>query len=669
MGPAFEHPISYRLDHGQGDPKWRIRAFEHRQAFNRCHPIQLDLMSLAPEEDPRELLGQRLSLRILRGSQQQVHSGIVVAVQEGERQRDSRLATVRVEAALALLGKNIDSRIFQDQSPLDILRELIEPQLQAQGSALVLLDLRRGRNPRDYCVQFEESDLSFMERLLAESGINYSFDYDDRLGAERVLLFDELGALPRSVMSPDAISVVQRSSERARARLDPEQESVEAFRRSESIAAHSISLHHWDWKGARLREASSERSDRLELIQPLRMGSSRRDAPQEMQRRVKEQLETVSQGQKQASGTSESLAFVLGTRFAIESVEQGETQSEYVVHEILHRGQCPEWLLEASSSVEPPAANYQNHFQCGLAKNGVRPSIARRRSAVFGPQCALVCGPRAGEVHVDAQGRVALAFDWDRLRDSNERRQCWVRVAQSWAGAGWGSFFVPRVGSEVIVVFLNGDPERPVVVGGLHNPTQPPPFALPGCKTQSGIKTRSTGGSTGHHELRFDDQRGREEVYLKSQRNLRIHAGGNKQEIVARDSSVSLGGDQRLEVGGESCVEVGNHQRTLIQGDLEVHCQGTWQQEIGVNSVQKVKGQRTVGAFVQEFESEQGLYFRCTQGGAQMDLKEHFLVRAAALTVLCGDCRIHVDPDRGITLDAASTPFHLEGESIHLNCK
>lgn len=665
---VFENHISYQLDHGQGPPEWRLCSFEHRQAFNACNRMQIEIMSLRAKPDPRELMGQRLRLRVLCGMQQQLHAGIVVSVQEGRRHRDGILATATVEPALALLGKNVDSRIFQDQSPIEIIKALIEPQLEELGSALVLFDLQRGRETRDYCVQYEESDLQFMERLLAECGINYYFDYDDRLAAERVVLFDNLQALPGADPSQELVGLIRIRHERARAEVDSNETSVDVFQREFSIVPHSISIQHWNWQRAGVESSKSERPDRFALFKSLQLSSSRRDAPQQLHQRVEDQLHAIEQGRQIGRGSSESLALVVGTRFALDKGDGARKQEHYVVKEVLHRGQCPEWLLDCSSPSHPPAANYQNDFQCFPAQHVLRPSLPSARSSIPGPQSAVVCGPRTGEVHVDPQGRIALAFSWDRDRESVERRICWVRVAQSWAGAGWGSFFVPRVGSEVLVVFLNGDPERPLVVAGLHNPTQPPPFALPGCKTQSGIKTRSTGGSAGYNELRFEDQKDREELYIKAQKTLRVQAGGSKEESICESIRTQCGGEQRLEVGGESCVEVGGNQGTLIHGELQIQCQGSCKQEIGLDLVQKVEGKRLLQAASQEFEAQQGLFFRCTHGGARMDLEEDLVMRARALTLLCGECRVHVDPQKGVTLDAGSSPIRMDGESIHLNC-
>jgi len=194
------------------------------------------------------------------------------------------------------------------------------------------------------------------------------------------------------------------------------------------------------------------------------------------------------------------------------------------------------------------------------------------KPVVAGPETAIVVGPRGQEIHTDKYGRVRIQFHWDRDGESNESSTCWVRVGQMWAGPNWGSIYIPRIGQEVVVQFLGGDPDRPIITGTVYNADNMPPYTLPENATQSGIKSRSTpkGTSSNFNELRFEDKKGAEEVFIQAEKNKTVKVKHNRSATIGADDSIAVGGDRSVTVKGNLSVTVQGHGKSPIHSTHSV---------------------------------------------------------------------------------------------------
>jgi type VI secretion system secreted protein VgrG len=223
-----------------------------------------------------------------------------------------------------------------------------------------------------------------------------------------------------------------------------------------------------------------------------------------------------------------------------------------------------------------------------------RPERRTPRPTVPGPQTAVVTGPPGEEIHTDAHGRIKCQFHWDREGRRDDASSCWIRVAQAWAGQGWGALYLPRIGHEVVVEFLEGDPDRPLVTGSVYNGANAPPIDLPGEKTRSTLRSASSPGSNGSNELRFEDAAGHEEVYLHAQRDLSIvvehdkdqWVGGNEQLLVEKDRARQVGGNQTLQVDKDDSTTVGGSQTLAVTGNRAT--------TVGGNHDEKVAGAQSI---------------------------------------------------------------------------
>jgi type VI secretion system secreted protein VgrG len=271
-------------------------------------------------------------------------------------------------------------------------------------------------------------------------------------------------------------------------------------------------------------------------------------------------------------GESDCPGFYCGAKFTLSDHEvESEKGTEHALTQVTHLSHD---YTQVSGDADPPI--YRNSFVCMPADVVFRPDRPHHKPVVVGPQTAVVVGPSGEEIYTDEHGRVKVQFHWDREGKKDEKSSCWIRVSQPWAGRGWGGIFIPRIGMEVIVDFFEGDADRPIITGYVYNGENPVPYELPANKTQSGVKTRSSkgGGGSNFNELRFEDKKGEEQVY--------VHAEKNMDRVVENDDTLDVGNDQTIEIerhrtetvktGNETVdVDQGNRTITLGQGNDKLH--------------------------------------------------------------------------------------------------
>jgi type VI secretion system secreted protein VgrG len=265
------------------------------------------------------------------------------------------------------------------------------------------------------------------------------------------------------------------------------------------------------------------------------------------------------------TGVSSVRHFIPGHTFDMKCVPAtapGKTfDGSYVLTSVRH--QASQTLADSDQGSD---ASYENEFDCLSDTVKIRPGRVTPCPTIVGVQTAVVVGPAGEEIFVDEYGRVKVQFHWDRLGKRDENSSCWVRVSQGWAGEKWGMVTIPRIGQEVIVSFIEGNPDRPIITGRVYNGEQMPPYELPANKTQSGIKSRSSkGGSPANfNEIRFEDKKGEEEVYIHAEKNETIIVENDKSESVGHDESISIGNDRTEQVGHDETMSVGNNRSRTV---------------------------------------------------------------------------------------------------------
>ncbi|NES10707.1 type VI secretion system tip protein VgrG, partial [Pseudomonas laurentiana] len=330
-----------------------------------------------------------------------------------------------------------------------------------------------------------------------------------------------------------------------------------------------------------------------------------------------------------AEGQSDQPSLVTGHLLELSGHPCKAWNDLWLLTEVQHEGKQPQVLEESIAADLVPVADgfqqgYRNHFTVTPWDVFYRPQQAYHKPRVLGSQTARVTGPKGEEVYCDAYGRVKVQFHWDREGQHNDQSSCWLRVASGWAGNGHGSVSIPRVGMEVLVVFLEGDPDRPLVSGCLPNSLNPVPYALPADKTRSVFRSRSTPGGSGYNELYVEDRKGHELIYLRAQRDL--------EQKVERDRRLEVGGECTTRVKGNSTTVLEAEEHLTVLADRKVQLKASEYLDVGASSHTRI-GQRLATEAGQEVHLKAGARM-VLEAGVSLTLKaggQHIVIGAAGI--------------------------------------
>jgi type VI secretion system secreted protein VgrG len=309
-------------------------------------------------------------------------------------------------------------------------------------------------------------------------------------------------------------------------------------------------------------------------------------------RLAKVTLERRTSGRQTLAGSSVCRHFSVGRRFDLISHPNADFNGTYMLTEVIHTGKQPQTLQELTGS--EGSSTYGNTFTCIPKTVTWRPEPPGPKPSVTGVQTATVTGPKDEEIYTDEYGRIKVQFHWDRLGKKDEKSSCWIRVAQPWAGAGWGHLFIPRIGQEVIVSFVDGDPDRPVVTGAVYNGANKPPYSLPAEKTKSTIRTNSTKGGGGFNELRFEDRKDAEEIYLHGQKDWNIEILNDKTQTIGHDEKLDVKNDRTKTVGHDQKEDIGNDKSITVTKNHTESIGETMRISIGKNLEETTTENKTV---------------------------------------------------------------------------
>ncbi|MBV1856981.1 MAG: type VI secretion system tip protein VgrG [Nannocystaceae bacterium] len=565
------------------------RRFELVERIDHPYEATAELVSEDLDLDVRSLLGARATVELDRPGVTARALGGVVTRSEYVTTRNRQL-TVRVvvEPSLALLRYSIRRRVFADLTLPEVLEAVAGPAFASHGGAWEFSPISTELEPEDYRVQWGESDLDFVLRLLSEAGLCLLHGVGDDETQTLYVLTDANAALPgvgmdaslRAESKPWPVSFEPEAEEQA------DEPSVQYLGRWDGMHAQGTSVTARNWKDA----GATRFETRIELgDEPGRQGHMWRHHPARLDEGKNSDsahvnnteawatrlLEEQRAGGTQVSGSSNIADLAAGATFELQGHPHVDLDQGYAVLSVVHQADFPEVDLDAHGQDRLPT--YTNRFVAApLNASPVRPPL-RPKPRASGIESATVVGPQGEEVHTDALGRVQVRFHWDDAPSQT----CWLRVISPWAGPGYGASFIPRVGMEVVVGFLGSDPDRPVVTGCLYTGTNMPPGALPQSKTCTVLRTQSSPGGEGFNELRFEDAAGSEEVFLHAQRNQRTvvkaaqstQVGATRSLSVGRDSTRTIGGNETVRIGGEGeetgSLEVlvtGGECRTVFEG-------------------------------------------------------------------------------------------------------
>lgn len=585
----------------------RMRMVE---AVDATFELDLEVVSTELDAAVDTFLGAACRLDIIRGDRLRPVFGIIDRVEFIGRTEEQIIVGLRVVPAFALLGQHVTSRIFQDMTVLDIVAKVLDEALGPYSRTHDPGSSARGTEVRDYCLQYRESNRDFVERLLEEEGISYHFVHDEGVGHE-VLTFTYENDDFVDIANVDGSALVPIVATGAD---EHDVESLAGLDYAVTLTSTATLHMDFDWKAPTAPLMSpSDGADERGRTRRVYRHDQRRFITDDGPVRAPEHQAALALPGKVGRGTGNVITFVPCGVFELERHHRADLEQRWVITRVEHRGAAPEVLLSSGSGADTGRGRYINVIACVPHSVKIRPARRIPKPRAWGPETATVVGPSGEEIHTDEHGRIKVQFHWEEEPKNDDTSSCWIRVRQNWAGPAWGFQFIPRIGMEVVVEFLSGNPDRPLVNGCVYNGVNAPPYALPDNKTQSGIKTTSVGGG-GHNELRFEDSSGSEEFYIHAQKDMNtvvlndqtldvghdrsIAIGNNLTDAITKDKTITVGGNHKETISGNMDLTVSKNQTITITQNVTETIDGKREQKISKTSKVSVilKSDEIVGA-------------------------------------------------------------------------
>ncbi len=579
-----------------GSALW-FRQMKGTEALSSLFEFELTLHSKQSGLSAKAMLGKDVTLKIAtEGAKGQRYlNGICTRFGARGREGEHLVYTARLRPWLWLAGRRSDCKIFQFMKVPDIISEV----LGKYGFASAV-KLKKTYREWDYCVQYQETDLNFVMRLMEHEGIYFYFEHSD--GEHTLVLADDMSChapLPGKpsikYFGVDAAGVA-------------EEEHFNSWQVLEEVNSGEYISDDYDFENPRgdlktkRKNAFGHMHDSWERY--MWPGGYVNVGDGENYSGVR--LESLESEHERTQGQTTVRTMAPGYLFNLERCPRADQNREYlsVAVDYLFRdnarmtavgggGGDADWNIQVTA--QPTSLPY-------------RPQRLTPTPLTNGPQTAVVVGPAGEEIYTDKYGRVKVQFFWDRYGKKDEHSSCWIRVSHPWAGDKWGFIHIPRIGQEVIVDFIGGDPDYPMITGCVYNADQMPPYALPDNKTASGIKSRSSkgGSATDFNEIRMEDNKGKEQLYVHAQRNLDTVVEASESRVVGVDRSARIGQhdsrfvvkndkqvigvNQALQVQSNQDVAVGGNQNVSVKGDQGNMVNGNLTQSVGGMLMEKVGG-------------------------------------------------------------------------------
>uniref|UniRef100_E1TE99 Type VI secretion system Vgr family protein n=1 Tax=Burkholderia sp. (strain CCGE1003) TaxID=640512 RepID=E1TE99_BURSG len=547
------------------------------ESLGRLFSYRIEAISKNPQIDLRTLLGTPMTVKLVTPQgYTRYFNGMVNECEQGgfvniENVRYA-VYTFGVVPKPWLATRRRDCRIYRSMSVPQIVKSV----LADAGYADVKLSLSGSYAPRDYCVQYRESSFDFISRLMEQEGIYYFFTHGD--GVHTMVLADALGAhSPVGGFEQIPYAPPTERGKRMKA-------SISDWSSARTINATRVQLDDYDYlkpKASLLATEDVTDKDDAHGVSGLDIYDYSYDYVghdqrlQDGQRYAQVRADALNVPMLTSAGHTDACGLATGALFRLKDFPLAEANQEYLVIETEMRLVEPDYVT--GGGADEDEGPFHCAFRAIRSRQPFRTMPLTPRPVIAGLQTAVVEGNTPEDIAVDKYGRVQVTFFWNRPAKPNAQNSCPVRVAQMWAGKRWGAQFIPRVGQEVVVSFLDGNPDRPLIIGSVYNADNMPPYGLPENRTQSGVKSRSHNGSAeDYNEIRFEDKKGSEEVLIHAQKNLREESEHDHDVEVARNYTLTAGKQIRLVTGlasitlnstGEIAIEGTN---VTINGELNV---------------------------------------------------------------------------------------------------
>jgi len=539
-----------------GEDVLLLQSFSGHEELSRLYEFDLDLLSENYEIDFDEIIGENVTIRMdLPEGGTRYWNGFISQFVQGVS-TSVQFAQYRATMVpwLWFLTQTSDCRIFQDKTVPEIIRQVFSD----HGFSDIEDRLSGGYRVWSYCVQYRETDYNFVSRLMEQEGIYYYFlheqrtctlvlcdslsrhDSDENYGSIDLAADTRGSAVSERITEWTVVKKV-RSGKFAHIDYNFEKPGTSLMSIEEDQKSHARSDYEiYDYPGEYLEKADGDRYARI-------------------------RLEELSYPHEICTGQSDARGICTGYLFTLNRHTRRDQNREYLVISTEYQA--------AAQSYETSRGSDQQcncFFSVIPASIQFRPERVTPKPMIQGSQTAIVVGHPGEEIHTDEHARVKVQFHWDREGTRNQDSSCWIRVSQVWAGAGWGAMFIPRIGQEVIVSFIEGDPDRPIITGSVYHGTNKPPYSLPDEQTKSTIKTMSSPDSGGVNEIRFEDKAGDEQLFIHAEKVLDHRSKGKSREFVGGSRHMIAAGDQYEKVSGDKHLTVKGDHNEKVSGTISI---------------------------------------------------------------------------------------------------
>jgi type VI secretion system secreted protein VgrG len=630
------------LDTPLGKDVLLLQELTGEEGISRLFTYELNL--LAHENDSivfSDIVGQKVSITMSRpdGSTRHI-SGYVSRFTQGAT--DDRMFThyhAQVVPWLWFLTRQADCRIFQNLAVPDIISQVFN----LFDFKDFRLSLKNTYPQLEYCVQYRETSFNFVSRLMEEFGIFYYFDHSTE-GKHTMVLADQSSTLPACPSSPISYDTEVGGI------YDPEAITEWHVGQELRTGKYTVTDYNFTTPSTSLL-ANDPTVVNLSASQPLELF----DYPG--LHTTKDQGDTVAKTRMQeeeagymvVQAASNCRAVMSGYSFVLKNHYRGDQNANHVITEVRHYATAGQTYTTAGTQ---GAETYSNHLTCIPASVTYRPPRITPKPFVQGPQPALVVGKAGEEIWVDKYGRVIVQFYWDRLGKQNENSSCWIRTSQPWAGGNWGAMWIPRIGQEVLVSFLEGDPDRPVITGRVYNANQMPPYTLPDYQTRSTFMSRSSkgGGAANYNELRFEDLKGQEQIFMNAEMDMDLR--------VEKDSREFIGANRHLIVTTNQVEQIQTDKHLHVEGNHFEKVDSNMSLQVGGNQMESVTGNKSLNVTGDQKESVTGNVSLSVTGGKMDSITMGYMMSALSIH-LSAETGIVIECPVGITLSSGANSIDI----------
>jgi type VI secretion system secreted protein VgrG len=631
------------LDTPLGKDVLLLQELTGEEGISRLFTYELNL--LAHENDSvvfSDIVGQKVSIALSRpdGTSRYI-SGYVSRFTQGAT--DDRMFThyhAQVVPWLWFLTRQADCRIFQNMAVPDIISQVFN----LFDFKDFRLSLKNTYPQLEYCVQYRETSFNFVSRLMEEFGIFYYFDHSTE-GKHTMVLGDQSSTLPACPSSPISYDTEVGGI------YDPEAITDWHVGQEVRTGKYTVTDYNFTTPSTSLLAndptvVNLSASQHLELFDYPGLHTTKDQGDTVAKTRMQEE----EAGYMVVQAASNCRAVMSGYSFVLKNHYRGDQNANHVVTEVRHFATAGQTYTTAGTQ---GGEVYSNHLTCIPASVTYRPPRITPKPFVQGPQPALVVGKAGEEIWVDKYGRVIVQFYWDRLGKQNENSSCWIRTSQPWAGGNWGAMWIPRIGQEVLVSFLEGDPDRPVITGRVYNANQMPPYTLPDYQTRSTFMSRSSkgGGASNYNELRFEDLRGQEQIFMNAEMDMDLRVEKDSREFIGANRHLIVTTNQQEQVQADKHLQVQGNHFEQIQGNMSLQVTG--------NQTESVTGNKSLSVTGNQSESVTGNVSQAITG------KQDVTAMAYALKT---DTTIHLNAGAVAVIEAAAgLTLKVGGSTIDMN--